>query len=250
MGQYVLSLPGMRLWGAWMTNREKYCCPCLLGGGDGRLLLASLGGLVGELRVGGRLGGSVMGCLPDGQASNGSGYRADQRVGLSLDEGLLGGWSGAFGWLVVAEPVAGGQLRALAEELGVRQRLAEGAADRFPERAVQARRLKERQAELQRGGSGGFWRISVVAGGADEASAARVAGLFCAAADLGGLPYALSPAPIPRRARRGRLRRLSRAATGYRPRRFTDRPRCSRRLSGRRRRRFPGCASRCGPTSM
>ena len=79
----------------------------------------------------------------------------------------------------------------------MRQRFAEGAADRFPEQAVQARRLKERHAELQRGGSGGFWRISVVAGGADEASAARVAGLFCAATDLSGLPYALSPAPVP-----------------------------------------------------
>jgi DNA helicase HerA-like ATPase len=118
-------------------------------------------------------------------------------MGLSLDEGLLGGWSGAFGWLVVAEPVTAGELRGLAEDLGVRQRAAEGMADRFPGQAVQARRLKERQAELQRGGSGGFWRISVMAGGADEASAARVAGLFCAATDLSGLPYALSPAPVP-----------------------------------------------------
>ena len=58
---------------------------------------------------------------------------------------------------------------------------------------MQARRLKERHAELQRGGSGGFWRITVLAGGADEVSAARVAGLFCASTDLSGLPYALSP---------------------------------------------------------
>jgi DNA helicase HerA-like ATPase len=68
---------------------------------------------------------------------------------------------------------------------------------------VQARRLKERHAELQRGGSGGFWRISVVAGGADEVSAARVAGLFCASTDLSGLPYALSPAPVPPRGSAG-----------------------------------------------
>ena len=89
------------------------------------------------------------------------------------------------------------ELRGLAEDVGVGQRVAEASADRFPERAVQARRLKGRHAELQRGGSGGFWRISVMAGGADEVSAARVAGLFCASTDLSGLPYALSPAPVP-----------------------------------------------------
>jgi DNA helicase HerA-like ATPase len=93
----------------------------------------------------------------------------------------------------------------LAEDVGVRQRVAEASADRFPDRAVQARRLKERHAELQRGSSGGFWRISIVTGGTDEASAARVSGLFCAATDLSGLPYALSPAaaPAPREAAPG-----------------------------------------------
>jgi DNA helicase HerA-like ATPase len=87
-------------------------------------------------------------------------------------------------------------LRVLADEVGTRQRVAEGSADRFPERAVEARRLKGRHSELLRGGSAGFWRIRVLAGGADEVSAARVAGLFCASTDLSGLPYALSPAPI------------------------------------------------------
>jgi DNA helicase HerA-like ATPase len=115
-------------------------------------------------------------------------------VGLSLDEGLLGSWTGPFGWLVVAEPVSRDELRALAEEVGLRQRLAEGSADRFPERAAAARRLKERHAEFQRGASAGFWRLTVSAGGHDESAAARVAGLLCASADLDGLPYALSPA--------------------------------------------------------
>lgn len=113
---------------------------------------------------------------------------------LSLDDALLGSWAGAFGWLVIAEPVTAQRLGALAEDVGVRQRVAERSADRFPERATEARRLKERHGELRRGESGGFWRITVLAGGADEASAARVAGLFCAATDLSGLPYALSPA--------------------------------------------------------
>jgi uncharacterized protein len=117
--------------------------------------------------------------------------------GLSLDEGLLGSWLGAFGWLVVAEPVAATELRELSDEVAVRQRVAEAGADRFPERAALARRLKGRHAEFQRGGSAGFWRITVAVGGADEAAAARVAGLLCASTDLAGLPYALSPAAVP-----------------------------------------------------
>ncbi|HET9080429.1 MAG TPA: ATP-binding protein [Trebonia sp.] len=124
-------------------------------------------------------------------AADRRGERADR---ISLDDGLLGSWTGAFGWLVIAEPADAGQLGALAEEVGVRHRVAERSADRFPERAVEAQRLRERHSELLRGESGGFWRITIAAGGTDEASAARVAGLFCASTDLSGLPYALSPA--------------------------------------------------------
>ena len=114
---------------------------------------------------------------------------------LSFEDALLGSWTGPFGWMVIAEPVPAARLRALAAECGLRRRLAEGAADRFPERATLARRLTERHAELERGISSGLWRISIAAGGTDEASAARVAGLLCATADLGGLPYTLSPGP-------------------------------------------------------
>jgi DNA helicase HerA-like ATPase len=99
--------------------------------------------------------------------------------------------------VVVAEPLGAAEIDALAEEAGRRERLAAASADRFPEREAQARRLKERHAELRRGVSEGFWRIRVAVGAADALSAARVAGLFCAATDLGGLPYALSPAPRP-----------------------------------------------------
>ena len=123
----------------------------------------------------------------------GRGNRDPARATPSLDEGLLGSWTGPFGWIVVAEPLRPAELRDLADEVGRRQRLAEGAADRFPERAAAARRLKERHAEAERGASAGFWRIRVLAGGCDPASAARVAGLFCASAALDGLPYALSP---------------------------------------------------------
>ncbi|HET6187037.1 MAG TPA: ATP-binding protein [Trebonia sp.] len=162
------------------------------------LSAAELAQLTGELGCWREIAGISDGLLAVGrQRDDGGGSQAERVTGLSLDEGLLGSWSGAFGWLVVAQPVAQEELRALAEDVGARQRVAEGSADRFPERAVQARRLNGRHAELLRGGSGGFWRISVLAGGADAVSAARVAGLFCASTDLGGLPYALSPAPVP-----------------------------------------------------
>ncbi len=121
---------------------------------------------------------------------------ATDQAGLLLDEGLLGSWSGPFGWLVTAQPVTFAQLRMLSAEVERRHRMGERDADRFADRAVQARRLRERYAELQRGLSTGFWRITVLAGGADEPSAARIAGLLCASADLDGLPYALSPAPF------------------------------------------------------
>jgi uncharacterized protein len=112
----------------------------------------------------------------------------------SLEEGLLASWTGAFGWIVIAEPLPAATLADLAGEVGRRQRLAEAAADRFPDRAVDARRLAQRHAELRRGISAGFWRVRVLAGGCGEAPAARVAGLLCASMGLDGLPYAFSPA--------------------------------------------------------
>jgi uncharacterized protein len=135
--------------------------------------------------------------ISDGLLCGDQDRQAQQPAGLSLDDGLLGSWDGAFGWLVVAEPADPCAVAALAKETAAAQHAADRDADRFPERAVTAQRLKARHGELLRGTSGGFWRITVLAGGADEASAARVAGLFCAATDLRGLPYALSPVPAP-----------------------------------------------------
>ena len=163
--------------------------------GDGELA-----GLAGGLACWREIAGISDGLLtaPDGQGGNRrAGGDRDGYGGVSLDEGLLGSWTGAFGWLVIAEPITPAELAALAEEVGRRERFAAASADRFPERESQARRRKERHAELQRGVSEGFWRIRVTVGAADEASAARVAGLFCAATDLAGLPYALSPAQVP-----------------------------------------------------
>jgi DNA helicase HerA-like ATPase len=122
------------------------------------------------------------------------GNRGARHATPSLDEGLLGSWTGPFGWIVVAEPLRPAELSSLAGEVARRQRVAEGVADRYADRAAETRRLKERHAELEKGISTGFWRIRVLAGGCDPASAARVAGLLCASAALDGLPYALSPA--------------------------------------------------------
>jgi uncharacterized protein len=113
----------------------------------------------------------------------------------SLDDVLLGSWTRPFGWMLIGEPIGSAALRALASEVAARQHLAEGTADRFPGREVDARQLKERHAEMRRGLSTGMWRTYLIAGGADAQAAARVAGLFCASADLRGLPYAVMPAP-------------------------------------------------------
>ena len=116
-------------------------------------------------------------------------------AGNLLDSCLLGSWAGPFGWLVLAEPLPGAELGRLADDTARRLHLAEAAADRFPERAVAARRLTARHAEFRQGFSSGFWRIRVCAGGEDAVGAARVAGLCCASAGLDGLPYTLTPAP-------------------------------------------------------
>src|SRR5262252_6967837 len=180
------------------------------GGKDGEVLLSLPGGARGTVLPPGALAG-LLGRLPSWREIAGisdgllaptdelrHGNQLARCAAPALDEGLLGSWTGPFGWMIIAEPLPPDELRALADEVARRQRLAEGAADRFPERAVEARRLKERHAELHRGISTGFWRLNVAAGGCDEASAARAAGLFCASMALDGLPYALSPA-----ARRG-----------------------------------------------
>jgi DNA helicase HerA-like ATPase len=175
------------------------------GGRAARVLLALPAGARATPLPGGELVGLIaaLGCwrevtLISDPLLTGGGQQGDgaTRAGLSLDDGLLGSWTGPFGWLVTAEPVPPAELHVMAEETGRRQRVAEGSADRFPGQAAQARRLQQRHTELERGRSAGFWRITLAAGGADEAGAARVAGLLCATTPLDGLPYALSPVPL------------------------------------------------------
>ena len=75
---------------------------------------ACLGGLACWREIAGISDGLL---AADGQGGD-AGRAGGRAGGLSLDEGLLGSWTGAFGWLVVAEPVAPAELRALAEEAG------------------------------------------------------------------------------------------------------------------------------------
>jgi uncharacterized protein len=162
----------------------------LPGGARGRILRpAELDRLLRQIGCWREIAGISDGLLvPDGNAAPGAGD-----VAASLEEGLLASWTGLFGWIVIAEPLRATRLRDLADEVARRQRLAEAAADRFPDRAVDARRLAQRHAELRRGISAGFWRVRMLAGGCGEAPAARVAGLLCASMGLDGLPYALTP---------------------------------------------------------
>jgi len=167
----------------------------LPGGARGTVLCpGELAGLLHRISCWREIAGISDGLLaPDTAVTHSAG--AARHDGPSLAEGLLSSWTEPFGWVVTAEPLLAAELRSLADEVARRQRLAEAAADRFPERAVDARRLAQRHAEVRRGISAGFWRVRVLAGGCGEACAAKVAGLLCASMGLDGLPYALTPAP-------------------------------------------------------
>ncbi len=114
---------------------------------------------------------------------------------VSLEDGLLAAWDGAFGWLILAEPLTPAEAGKLAAAVADRQRLTVGLAERDPDKAVDARRLALRLTELRQGLSAGLWRLHLLAGAADPEAAARVAGLVCASVSMSGLPYALAPAP-------------------------------------------------------
>ena len=156
--------------------------PGLIGSQDDREVLLTLpGGARAEPLARGALA-TLMAELPSWRAIGGlrlaAGRRTGQRPPPSLEECLLAVWPGAFGWLLVAEPVGSDEIGAMAEQAGPSP--------------GQARRL--RHDELRQGRSTGLWRVRLAAGGADADAAARVAGLVCASADLAELPYAVAPA--------------------------------------------------------
>jgi hypothetical protein len=108
-----------------------------------------------------------------------------------LEEVLLGSWPLPFGWIVIAQPVAAGQLRELTGSAAMAQLIAQRSDS--PRAQLETRRMAGRHAELQRAASTGLWDTWVLAGGSSPDAAAQIAGLLCASADLGGLPYALVP---------------------------------------------------------
>ena len=176
--------------------------PGLVGSEDGHEVLLTLpGGARAQPLPPGELA-ALMTQLPSWRAIGGisDGLRGDtqrrtaERPPPSLEECLLAVWPGPFGWLLVAEPVRDAEILQIAEQVARREEHAAGQSDRFPERAVAARRLHLRHAELRQGLSTGLWRVRLAAGGTDPDAAARVAGLVCASADLAELPYALAPA--------------------------------------------------------
>jgi uncharacterized protein len=138
----------------------------------------------------------AIGAISDGLRPETGRSTAERLLGAppSLEECLLAVWPGPFGWLLVAEPVGDGEIADIAGQVARREEQAASQADRFPERAVQARRLHLRHAELRQGTSTGLWRVRLAAGGVDADAATRVAGLVCASADLADLPYAVVPA--------------------------------------------------------
>ncbi|HEV2934056.1 MAG TPA: ATP-binding protein [Streptosporangiaceae bacterium] len=195
--------------------------PGLVGGGNGELFLTLPGGakaeplpagtlpaLLGQLPCWRAIGGISDGLLPDDER------RPADRAAPSLEECLLAVWPGPFGWLLLAEPVGAAEIAEIADDVARREHLSTGDSDRFPERAVVARRLHLRHAEVRKGLSTGLWRVWLAAGGGDADAASRVAGLFCASADLDGLPYAVAPADGGARGLRDLLKDAGPAAAG------------------------------------
>ena len=152
------------------------------------LLRGTLARLMAQLPSWRTIGGISDGLLPDNER------RIGDRPPPSMEECLLAVWPGAFGWLLLAEPLSANEIGEIADGLALREHHSTGDSDRFPERAMVARRLSLRHAEMRKGASAGLWRVRLLAGGTSAEAASRVAGLVCASADLDGLPYAVTPA--------------------------------------------------------
>ena len=152
------------------------------------LLRGTVARLMAQLPSWRTIGGISDGLLPDNER------RTGDRPPPSMEECLLAVWPGPFGWLLLAEPLSAAEIQQIADELARREQLSTGNSDRFPERAMTARRLSLRHAEMRKGVSAGLWRVRLLAGGTSAEAASRVAGLVCASADLDGLPYAVTPA--------------------------------------------------------
>ena len=142
-------------------------------------------------------------------AAPGAGGRA---AGLSLDEGLLGSWTGPFGWLVIGRA---GEPRPSCGRCRRRPGCGSGWPRGRPTGSPSGRRRRggsrSGTPSCSAAQSTGFWRITIAAGGTRRGRARPGWPGCCARRPTSsGLPYALSPAPGGRRAgpaRAGRGRR-------------------------------------------
>lgn len=100
---------------------------------------------------------------------------------------------GPFAWVVVAAPVPADEVT---RELGrlVNEILPLSRGEVGEAKRIELERKRARHRDLSRAQVGGVWRIRVLVGAMDEDSAAAVAGLLCAAAELDALPYVVAPA--------------------------------------------------------
>ncbi|MDQ2814197.1 MAG: ATP-binding protein [Actinomycetota bacterium] len=184
---FVVGGPGLVGSGSGQAGQEVYLT--LPGGARAHPLHPeSLASLLTRLPSWRTIGGISDGLLPEDER------RPADRPPPTMEECLLAVWPGPFGMLMVAEPLGAARIQDLVTEVAHLEQLATGNSDRFPERALVARRLHLRHAELRKGTSTGLWRVRLLAGGGDPDAASRVAGLVCASADLAGLPYAIAPA--------------------------------------------------------
>ena len=116
----------------------------LPGGARARPLApGTLGPLLAKLPSWRAIGGISDGLLPDDER------RTADRIPPSLEECLLATWPGPFGWLLIAEPLAAAEIGQIADQVARSEEEAAGQAERSSGKAVQARRLHLRHAELR-----------------------------------------------------------------------------------------------------
>jgi hypothetical protein len=115
------------------------------------------------------------------------------RLKPSLEDCLLDIWPAPFAWFVLAEPVAGNDLRELTAYASDQQRHARAKAGSSPDHAVQAQYWERRHRELSLSRSTGLWRARILAGGRSPTDTIQLAALLCASIDCDGLPYTFIP---------------------------------------------------------
>ncbi|MFK0193691.1 ATP-binding protein [Kitasatospora sp. NPDC090308] len=107
---------------------------------------------------------------------------------------LPGCWPGPFARLLLAHPLGPDELDAEAARLAAAERDARSRGG-SPEYQLRADRYAWLHREVRAARSTGLWRVRLLAGGTDAASAATVAGLLVAGHDLDATPHALAPLP-------------------------------------------------------